>query len=183
METKYIIIAVIVLIVLYLISTYNALTKLRAKVEESFSTMDVYLKKRFDLIPNVVETVKGYTKHERETLNELISLRAKSYSNQSIDEKMETSAKISQSINKLIAVAENYPDLKASENFRDLSAQLKRIEDEIANARKYYNATVRKYNTKTAVFPSNLVAKLFGFKPMRMFEATETERQTVKVSF
>ena len=145
--------------------------------------MDVYLKKRWDLIPNIVETVKGYAKHESETLENVIRLRNSAYDNMSDNEKIKTNEALSSGINKIMALAESYPDLKANENFRDLSNQLTKIEDDIANSRKYYNGVVRIINNKTEMFPSNIFAKLFGFKSKEMFEAAASERENVKVEF
>ncbi len=179
----YILIAVIVLIILYVLICYNSLVKLRNKVGEAFSTMDVYLKKRWDLIPNLIETVKGYTKHESETFKEIVELRNSAYDNMSSDEKISANEKISNGINKIMALAEAYPDLKASQNFSDLTNELSKVEEDIANSRKYYNGVVRSYNNKVQVIPSNIVAKLFGFKPKAMFQAQEAERQNVKVEF
>ncbi len=179
----YILIAIIVLIILYVLVCYNSLVKLRNKVGEAFSTMDVYLKKRWDLIPNLIETVKGYTKHESETFKEIVELRNSAYDNMSSDEKISANEKISNGINKIMALAEAYPDLKASQNFSDLTNELSKVEEDIANSRKYYNGVVRSYNNKVQVIPSNIVAKLFGFKPKAMFQAEEAERQNVKVEF
>lgn len=177
----YIIIAVIIVIAVILFVTYNSFVRLNNKVKEAFSTMDVYLKKRWDLIPNIVETVKGYASHEKETLKEVIELRNNTYDNMSIDEKLKTNEQLSKSINKIMALAESYPNLKASESFRDLSKQLVKVEDEIANSRKYYNGTIRIYNNKVEMFPSNIIAKIFGYKSKNMFEASEEERENVKV--
>lgn len=178
-----IIIAIVALFVIYIISTYNKFIKLRNKVEEAFATMDVYLKKRWDLIPNLVNTVKGYAKHESETLEKVIGLRAGSYDSMSDDEKIEANQQISSGIAKIMAVAEAYPDLKANENFMDLSNQLKSTEDEIANSRKYYNAVVRIFNNAIMVIPANIVAGIFNFKPKKMFETAAEERENVKVEF
>ena len=177
----YIIIAIIVLILIYFGVTYNSFIKLSNTVKEAFSTMDVYLKKRWDLIPNIVETVKGYAKHEKSTLKEIIELRNSTYDNMSANEKVDVNNKLSQGINKLMAIAEAYPDLKANENFKDLSQQLTKVEDDIANSRKYYNGAVRIFNDKVQMFPSNIVAGMLGFKEQKMFEANETERENVKV--
>ncbi len=174
---------ILLLLVLYALSTYNNLVGLNNKVKEAFSTMDVYLKKRWDLIPNIVETVKGYAKHESETLENVIRLRNSAYDNMSDNEKIKTNEALSSGINKIMALAESYPDLKANENFRDLSNQLTKIEDDIANSRKYYNGVVRIINNKTEMFPSNIFAKLFGFKSKEMFEAAASERENVKVEF
>lgn len=177
----YIIIAVVVIFLLLVLTTYNSLIKLNNKVEEAFSTMDIYLKKRWDLIPNLVEVVKGYAKHEKNTLEEIANLRSNSYDKMNTNDKVEVNNKLSQDINKLMAVAESYPELKANENFKDLSTQLIKIEDDIANARKYYNGTVRIFNNKVEMFPSNIVASIFGYKTRKMFESNENERKNVKV--
>ena len=177
----YIIIAIIVLILIYFGVTYNSFVKLSNTVKEAFSTMDVYLKKRWDLIPNIVETVKGYAKHEKSTLKEIIELRNSTYDNMSTNEKVDVNNKLSQGINKLMAIAEAYPDLKANENFKDLSQQLTKVEDDIANSRKYYNGAVRIFNDKVQMFPSNIVAGMLGFKEQKMFEASEFERENVQV--
>ena len=179
----YIIIAVVVVLLLLVFTTYNSFVKLNNKVEEAFSTMDVYLKKRWDLIPNIVETVKGYAKHEKSTLEEVINLRNSSYDKMNTNDKVEVNNKLSQGISKLMAIAEAYPDLKANENFKDLSSQLTKVEDDIANARKYYNGTVRIFNDKVQMFPSNIIAGIFGYKAKKMFEANENERENVKVNF
>ena len=178
---KYIIIGVIVLIILFILVVFNGIVKLNNKVKEAFSTMDVYLKKRWDLIPNIVETVKGYTEHEKETLESVISLRNTTYDSMSVEDKLKTNEKLNQEISKIMALSEAYPDLKASPSFRKLSEELTRVEDEIANSRKYYNGCVRKFNNKVETFPNNVVAKLFGFNSKEMFSITNDERQNVKV--
>ena len=174
-------VALVLLIVIYAIATYNGFVKLNNTVKEAFSTMDVYLIKRWDLIPNLVETVKGYAKHEKSTLKEIIELRNSTYDNMSANEKIDVNNKLSQGINKLMAIAEAYPDLKANENFKDLSQQLTKVEDDIANSRKYYNGAVRIFNDKVQMFPSNIVAGILGFKEQKMFEASESERENVQV--
>ena len=179
----YIIIAVVVLIIIYALATYNGFVQLNNKLKEAFSTMDVYLKKRWDLIPNIVETVKGYAKHEKDTLKEIVELRNGAYDKMSDDDKIKTNEQLSKEINKIMALAEAYPDLKANENFKDLSNQLSKIEDEIANSRKYYNAVVRMFNNKVEMFPSNIFACLFRYKSKAMFEANANERENVKVEF
>lgn len=179
----YIVIAFLVVILLYAFSTYNSFVKMNNKVKEAFSTMDVYLKKRWDLIPNLVETVKGYAQHEKDTLKEVVDLRNSVYDGMSDDEKMKVNAQLSGGISKIVALAESYPDLKANENFRDLSNQLAKVEDDIANARKYYNGAVRMFNDKVEMFPSNIFASLFGYKVKSMYEAGANERENVKVEF
>ena len=177
----YIVIGVVALIIIYLLICYNSFVKLNNQVKEAFSTMDVYLKKRWDLIPNIVETVKGYAKHEKETLEEIVNLRNGSYEKMNDSAKVDVNNKLSQGLGRLMAIAESYPELKANENFKDLSNQLSKVEDDIANARKYYNGAVKVYNNKVEVFPNNISAKLFGFKSKSMFEASSFERENVKV--
>ena len=176
----YIIIGIIVLIILYILIVNNSIIKYFNRVKEAFSTMDVYLKKRFDLIPNLVETVKSYANYENKTLEDIIKAR-NSYDNFSNEKKLEENKKTVNEINKLIALTESYPELKSNENFIKLSDQLTSIENDIANSRKYYNATVREYNNKIGIFPNNIVAKLFNHKEEKMFSVNENERDNVKV--
>lgn len=178
----YVIIAIVIIILIALFVTYNSFVKLNNKVKEAFATMDVYLKKRWDLIPNIVETVKGYAKHENDTLTEVIKMRNSTYDNMTDDEKIIANKKLSSDIVKIMALAESYPNLKANDNFNDLSKQLSQIEDDIANSRKYYNTTVRDFNNKVKMFPSNVIAKIFGYKLKNMFEVNDEERENVKVS-
>ena len=182
--TKYIIIiAIIVIIVLWFISVANKLTKKKMKAENAFADCDVYLKKRYDLIPNIVATVKGYAKHEKDTLEGVINARNKAVSAGSVDEKIDADNEVTQAISRLFALTESYPDLKANDNFLDLQNKLSKVEEEIAGARQYFNATVRDYNLATKVIPSVIVAKILGFKEMSMFTAAEAERENVKVDF
>lgn len=177
-------IVVVLLIVCWVIGTYNGLIKGRIVVDEAFVTMDVYLKKRYDLIPNLVETVKGYASHEKETLEKVISLRTGSYDAMTPEEKIQNGAQISKMIPQIMAVAEQYPDLKANQNFMDLSHNLNETEDDIANARKYYNGAVKQYNMKVQMFPGSLIAGLFHFETKKMFEVENAvERQNVQVKF
>lgn len=177
----YMIIGIIVVILIYIFATYNKLVNLRNHVNEAFSTMDVYLKKRWELIPNIVETVKGYAEHEKNTLKELVELRNKSYDTMNTNDKIDMNNKVSQDITRLMAIAEAYPELKANTHFQDLANVLIKIEDEIVNARKYYNGTVRIMNNKIEMFPSNMVARILGFKTFKMFEATVEDRNNVKI--
>lgn len=174
---------VVLLLVLVIIGTYNSLVGHRNTTEEAFSTMDVYLKKRWDLIPNLIETIKGYTKHEKETLQDIVKLRNLAYDGMSVNEKVDLNNKISGAVGKLMALAEAYPDLKANVNFQDLSNQLAHVEEDIANARKYYNGAVRSMNNKVQMFPSGIIAKMFGFKAYSMFEIASEQRQNVQVKF
>ncbi len=177
----YIIMAVIILLIVYIFVLYNSFVSLNNKVKEAFATMDVYLKKRWDLIPNLVETVKGYANHEQETFSEVTKLRNSNYESMSNEEKIITNEKMNTKIDRIMALKEAYPELKANENFKDLSEQLRKIEDDIANSRKYYNAVVRLYNNKVEMFPNNLVAKIFCYQSKKMFEASVDERKNVKV--
>lgn len=177
-----VLVGLLVICLLYYFITYNHFVKLNNNVKESFATMDVYLKKRWDLIPNLVETVKGYAKHEKDTLKEIVSLRNGAYDNLSLEDKIKTNEKINKNISKIIALSESYPDLKANENFLSLSKELSEIEDEIAQSRKYYNAVVRDFNNKVEMIPSNLVAKTLGYKSKMMFAANESERENVEVN-
>ena len=176
------IIVILSIIVLYTIIQYNSLVKTNNLVKEAFSTMDVYLKKRWDLIPNLVEVVKGYADYEKDTLNEITTLRINIYDNMSINKKIDINEQITQNISKIMAISENYPELRASENFLKLSKEFTEIEDEIANSRKYYNGTVRMLNNKIQMFPSNIVANIFKFKQEKMFEANTEEKNNIKVN-
>ena len=183
MITILIIVAIIIVLAMFVILTYNSLVESRNMVKEAFATMDVYLKKRWDLIPNLVETVKGYAKHETETLEQIIESRGENYSQMSREEKVESDSIVKGEVVKLMALAESYPDLKANQNFLDLSNQLVKVEDDIENSRKYYNGTVKNYNLKVLTIPTNIIASMFGFKEEKMFEAVDAERENVKVSF
>ncbi len=178
-----IVIVIIVLLLLYVAGTYNSLVSLRNKVRDQWSQIDVVLKNRNDLIPNVVETVKGYAKHEKETLNAVIEARNKATSATTSEEEMKAAGEVTQALGRLFALAESYPDLKANQNFMDLQANLKEIEEKIRFARQFYNDTVLSYQNKIEMFPSNIVANMFGFKPEAFFEATEEERKNVQVKF
>ena len=178
----WIILAVIILIIIYAFILYNNFINLDNKVKEAFSTMDVYLKKRWDLIPNLVETVKGYAKYEEETLTRVTKLRNNVYNEMTNDEKIINNEELSSDVSKIMALKEAYPELKANENFIDLSNKLTKIEDDIANARKYYNGTVRIYNNKVQMFPNNIFAKIFNYKTKRMFEASLEDKQNIRIN-
>ena len=175
--------AIVLLLVLYFVTTYNGLVKLRNMVKDQWSQIDVLLKRRADLIPNLVETVKGYTKHESETLEAVIAARNKAVSASTPEAEMKANGELSGALTKLFALAESYPDLKANTNFMDLQNNLKDTEDKISYARQFYNDAVLKYKNKLEVFPSNIVAGMFGFKPEPFFEANETERENPQVKF
>ena len=179
-----IILGLIVIIGLWLVLSRNSFVSIKNQVEEAFATMDVYLKKRYDLIPNLVETVKGYATHESETFTKVTAARTAAMNATSIDEKIANENALSGTLKSLFAVAEAYPQLQANTNFMDLQQQLKMLEDEIANSRKYYNAVVRTMNTTVESFPSNLVASIFGFKKQPFFEVgSAEERENVQVKF
>lgn len=179
----YILIIVLMLILLYVLGTYNKFVKNNNKVLEAFSTMDVYLKKRWDLIPNLVETVKCYANHESKTLEEVIKLRNSSYDKLNEGEKIDLNNQLSQGLGRLMAISEDYPELKANENFKQLSSSLSSIENDIANSRKYYNAVVRTFNDMVGMVPSNIIAKMFKFSAKSMFEAEVSQRENVNVKF
>ncbi len=180
---KWILLIVVVVLVLYVISTYNKLVVLRNRVKDQWAQIDVQLKRRFDLIPNLIETVKGYTKHESETLENVIKARNTFLSASTPEEEMKADGELTKAISKLFALTESYPDLKANTNFLELQGELQETEDKIASARQFYNDTVLTYNNKVQMVPSNFIASLFKFKLEAFFEANETERENVKVEF
>jgi LemA protein len=176
--------AIVLIVIIWFIASYNGFIRLRNSIEEAFSTMDVYMKKRYDLIPNLVETVKGYAKHEQGTFEKVIAARNMAASATSVDDKVEKENILQGTLKSLFAIAEAYPDLKANTNFLQLQGDLSRIEEDIASSRKYYNAVVKSYNIKREAFPSNIIAGMFGFEKRTMFEvASEQEREAVKVQF
>lgn len=175
---------IILLLIVWLVSSYNGFIKLRNKSEEAFSAMDVSLKKRYDLIPNFVETVKGYAKHESETLDAVIKARNQAMNSGTPEQKIANDNALSGTLKSLFALTESYPDLKANQNFLNLQDQMARVEEEIAGSRRYYNGVVNRFNTKTEMFPGNILANLFGFQRKPLYEVnSETERENVKVSF
>lgn len=165
----------------YLISAYNKGISYRNYVHEAFATMDVYLKKRWDLVPNLIELVKNYTQYEKSILKELTEIRTRDYQGLSAEDKIDTNMVLGQTLTKFVAVAENYPDLKANQTYTTLMQQLENVENDIANARKYYNGTVREYNTFLDVFPTNIIGEMFGFRREKLFIAEENERVNIKV--
>lgn len=177
----YIVMCIIILLILYIFITYNGLVRLNNTAKKTFSTMDVYLKKRWDLIPNLVESVKKYVKHEQKTLQEVVKLRNINYDNINDNEKIKINESLAKGISQIMILVEDYPNLKANKNFIDLSNQLSKIEEDIANARKIYNANVRNFNNKVEMFPSNIIAKAFNFDIKLFFGANEKEKKDVKV--
>lgn len=178
-----VVIVLIVLLVLWAIGVQNSLVKKRMRAENAFADIDVQLVKRYDLIPNIVNTVKGYAKHEKETLEGIINARNKAVNAGSVNEKIDADNEVTGAISKLFALTESYPELKANENFLSLQGDLEKVETELAGARKYYNAAARDYNYAIKVIPNNIVAKIFGHKSLEMFKAEESQRQNVKVEF
>ncbi|MGL5950323.1 MAG: LemA family protein, partial [Cetobacterium sp.] len=165
------------------IGIYNKLIKERNFVDEAFSTIDAYLKKRYDLIPNLVETVKGYKDYEGGALERIIAARNRYMSATTTEEKIENENMITGALGRLFSITEAYPELKANQNFMKLQDELVKIEEDILQARKYYNGSVRVYNTMCETFPSLIVANNFGFKKYPFFKVEEEERQNVKVQF
>ncbi len=178
-----IVLVVIVLLLVFVITTYNTLVQLRNRVKDQWSQIDIQLKRRFDLIPNLVETVKGYMSHEKDTLKEIVEARNTYTTATTHQDAVNADTELTKSISKLFALAEAYPDLKANENFNSLQAELSETEDKISHARQFYSDTVLKYNDKIQMFPSSIVAGIFGFKEEEFFKASEAERENVKVSF
>ncbi|MBN1897930.1 MAG: LemA family protein [Spirochaetes bacterium] len=179
----FIIIGIAVLVLLWIVSIYNRFIRLRNQADEAYSGIDVQLKRRYDLIPNIVETVKGYAKHEKETFNQVTQARAQAINATGVKQQAEAENMLTGALKSLFAVAENYPELKANQNFMDLQSTLSEIEDQIQNARRYYNAVVRELNIKCESFPSVIVANMFSFKKREFFEIAGEERQNVQVKF
>ncbi|MEO0273470.1 MAG: LemA family protein [candidate division WOR-3 bacterium] len=182
MQWTHVLVIIIVCITFYVFLTYNALVRWRVRVKEAFSQLDVQLKRRYDLIPNLVETVKGYMKHERELLEKIAELRTRAISVTDMKEKGSIEGSISNIIKRILVIVENYPELKASQNFMILQEEIISTENRIAYARQYYNDCVRRLNTLCLSFPSNLVAKMFGFK-LESFLEFPQERGGVRVEF
>lgn len=175
--------ALAVILIIWGIGVRNSFVKMVNNVEEGFSTIDVYLKKRYDLIPNLIETVKGYMKHERETFENVIKARSFAMS-AGPDKKAEAESALSGTLKSLFALAENYPELKADTQFTQLQEQLRAIENDIAQSRKYYNAVVKAYNTKINIFPASIIASIMRLSKKKYFELdSDEERKNVKVSF
>jgi LemA protein len=180
----WIILIIVVLLILFIISVYNSLVTLRQRVKNAFGQMDVQLQRRFDLIPNLVETVKGYMIHESDTLAKVTELRTAWAGAKTVDEKAKLDNELSNTLKTIMAVAEAYPDLKANQNFESLQNELTETEDKISYSRQFYNDTVTRYNTKLELFPSNIIAGMFHFTAESLFEVDSAEaRKNVKVDF
>ena len=184
MKVVYIIIVIIVVLLIAVIAIYNGLIRARQKVKNAWSQIDVQLQRRFDLIPNLVEAVKGYMQHEQGVLEKVAELRTAWAGAQSVGEKADLDNQLSGALKTIMAVSENYPDLKASQNFLDLQEELRVTENKISFSRQFYNDSVTIYNTKLEVFPSNIVALRFRFKPEELFKTeSEEAKHNVKVDF
>lgn len=179
----YIAVGILVLLVVYLVAQYNGFVVLKTRILEALSGIDVQLKRRADLIPNLVETVKGYAKHEKTVFNDVTKARSSLMKAETVHDKAEANNMLTGALKSLFAVAEAYPDLKASANFQELQRQLEDTEDKVAYSRQFYNANVLDFNAKIQIFPSNMIANAFGFKAFEFFEAEEEAKKSVKVKF
>ena len=180
----WIILAIVVLLVIAIISMYNGLVSSRIKVDNAWSQIDVQLQRRFDLIPNFVETVKGYAAHESETFEKIAKLRTSWANAGTVAEKADLDNQLSGALKTIMAVSENYPELKANQNFSELSEELRNTENKISFSRQFYNDSVTMYNEKLQIFPSNIIANMFNFKPRELFKTDSDEaRKNVKVDF
>lgn len=182
--TGWIILGVVVLVAFFAVGVYNGLIQLKNKVDEAWADIETQLKRRYDLIPNIVETVKGYAGHEKSTLENVTKARNMAMNAGTLADKAQAENALSGTLKSLFALAENYPELKANQNFLDLQQTLKDIEEHLQLSRRYYNATVRDFNTKVELFPNNIFAGIFNFKRRDFFQVdSEEERKNVKVSF
>ncbi len=184
MTILWIILAIFVVFILWIIFTYNGLVKFRNRAKEAWADIDVQLKRRYNLIPNLIQTVKGYATHEREVFEKVTEARTKAMGAKTLEEHTETENALSGTLKSLFAVSENYPQLRASENFLELQRELRDTEDKIQAARRFYNGNVRDLNIKIESFPDNVIANIFKFKQMELFELEEPEkREPIQVKF
>ena len=183
MVALYVLLGLTVLTVVGIINIYNKLVKLKTLIEEGWSIIDVYLKKRYDLIPNLVESVKGYATHEKETLENVMLARSQAMNAKNRKEQSELEGVLGGQLGRLLAVSENYPQLRANENFMHLQRELSNLEGDIEKSRRYYNGTVREYNIGIRSFPNNMIAGMFNFEEGVFFEIDKKEREVPKVSF
>ncbi|HDQ88620.1 MAG TPA: LemA family protein [candidate division WWE3 bacterium] len=183
MQLLPIILVLAVLVAFYFVGVYNKLAKLVVRIDEAWSQIDVQLKRRIDLIPNLVETVKGYASHEKEVFQKVTEARSALMNAGTVDEKGQADQMLTGALKSLFAVAEAYPELKAQEGFINLQKEISDTEDKVAYSRQFYNSIVRDFNSMLAVFPTNLVGQMFGYKTKPFFEANEEERKSVKVDF
>ena len=178
-----IVIVILVIVILAIIMLYNSVIRLSNEVENSFSQIDVQLKRRNDLIPNLIESVKGYMKHEKTVLENITKARSAIMTSSNINEKAKASNQISQALKTIFAVSENYPKLRANENFIQLQEELTGTENKVSYSRQHYNDVVMKFNNKIQVFPNNVFASMLNFKEKELFQAAESERKNIKVQF
>ncbi len=184
MQTVAIVLLVMLgIIAYYVINLNNQLVKMKQSVNEAIADIETFLKQRYDMIPNLVETVKGYAKHEKELFESVTQLRSKAMKSESVGEQIELDQQMQAGITKIFALAENYPQLQANQNFLNLQANLKDMEEEIQKSRRFYNGTVRDFNTKLGVFPNSVIVKFLNFKEFPFFEATDEEKKNVEVKF
>ena len=179
----YIFLGIVVILIIFIITLYNGLIRLNNRAKEAFSDIDVQLKRRYDLIPNLVETVKGYMQHEAQTLQKVTEARTQAMNAGSLKEKAQAENQLSNTLKSSFAVSENYPNLKASENFLKLQDEISDTENKIQAARRFYNSQVRDFNTKIEIFPNNMFAQKLKFKKYEYFEAEEKEKENIKVKF
>lgn len=183
MMVLWVVLGLLVIVGLWMIGVYNGLINLKNRTDEANSDIDVQTKLRYDAIPNLVETVKGYAKHEKSVFTEVTRARTEAMQAKDIHDKAEKENMLTQTLKSLFAVAENYPELKADQNFGKLQDTIYEIEEKIENSRKFYNANVRDFNIKIEVFPNNVIANMLGFKRRELFEAASAEKEAVKVDF
>lgn len=185
--TFWVILAILLLLALIVVSLYNGLIRLKNRVDEAWSDIDVQLKRRYDLIPNLVETVKAYALHERETLEKVVQARSEAMAlpaASGIQEKLRAENALSSTLKSILALSENYPDLKANQNFLELQRELSDTENKIQSARRFYNSNVKDFNTKLQVFPTNMIARQLGFGSRNFFEVEEAvQRENVQIKF
>lgn len=179
-DIVYVILAVVLVVIIIILAIYNKMIKLKNNVKKAKANIEIYLNKRFDLIPNIVECVKSYSKYENETLESIVSLRSNYTEQKSIN--IKTAENMNNSLNKLLAIVENYPELKANANYMNLHNELRNIEDELEISRTKYNDVVTKYNTKVETIPHNLVAGIFGFKKAELFKTEDSKKENIKIN-
>jgi len=183
MSAVWIAVIVVFVAVIFLIMIYNTLVQLRVRADSAWSDIDVQLKRRHDLIPNLVETVKGYAAHEKGTFENIARYRTAAMQATTPEQKMQAEGQLTMALRGLLAVAENYPQLQASQQFTSLQASLSEVEDSLQNSRRYYNAVVRDLNTRIQSFPTNIIANMMGFTPRQFFEIATADRENVQVKF
>jgi LemA protein len=183
MSAVWIAVIVVFVAVVFLVLIYNTLVQLRVRADSAWSDIDVQLKRRHDLIPNLVETVKGYAAHEKGTFENIARYRTAAMQATTPEQKMQAEGQLTMALRGLLAVAENYPQLQASQQFTSLQASLNEVEDSLQNSRRYYNAVVRDLNTRIQSFPTNIIANMMGFTPRQFFEVAAADRENVQVKF